>query len=165
MLKVTLLTCAIVAAQPLIDGARAGEAISASVPMMWTGHFVNVSRSPVAGSMVQPSPARHLGWNDGEGDPDIVGSIPADAAANPAKDTTGLLGMRALSLCSLPGFAEDKASDNLACGGARHNRWSLKAAAFNYDLSRVKPAFANAPKPYGTAWDALPASASRPPAP
>lgn len=165
MLKVTLLTCAIIAAQPLIEGARAGEAMPASLSMVWTGRFVNTTRAPVLGSAVPATDAKHARRTDGNGDPDIVGSIPPDAAGNPARDIAMLRGTQALSLCAVPGLLEDNASDSLACGGARHNRWSAKAATFNYDLSAVKPDFMNAPTPYTAAWDSLPAVGSPPATP
>ncbi|WP_413988752.1 hypothetical protein ACMDCR_22430 [Labrys okinawensis] len=159
MLKVTLLTCAIIAAQPLIEGARAGEAMPASLSIVWTGHFVNMTRAPVLGSAVAATEAQRTRRAEGNGDPDIVGSIPPDAAGNPARDIAKLGGTQTLSLCAIPGLAEDNASDSLACGGARHNRWSAKAATFNYDLSTVKPGFMNAPAPYTAAWDSLPMAA------
>jgi hypothetical protein len=165
MLKVTLLTCAIITAQPLIEGAQAGDAVPASLSMVWTGRFVDMTRAPVLGSTVPAAEAKHTRRADGNGDPDIVGSIPPDAVGNPARDIAMLRGTQALSLCTLPGLVEDNASDSLACGGARHNRWSAKAARFNYDLSTVKPDFMNAPTPYTAAWDRLPAVAPPPATP
>ncbi|GLS23473.1 hypothetical protein GCM10007874_64940 [Labrys miyagiensis] len=167
MLKVTLLTCAIIAAQPLIEGARAGDAMPASLSMVWMGRFVNTTRAPVLGSTVPSAEAQRKRRTDGDGngDPDIVGSIPPDAAGNPARDIAMLRGTQILSLCAMPGLVEDNASDSLACGGVRHNRWSAKAATFNYDLSAVKPGFMNAPTPYTAAWDSLPAVVSPPATP
>jgi hypothetical protein len=162
MLKATLLTCAIIAAQPFLEGARAGDAAPASLSMVWTGHFVNMTRPSSPGSTVPAAEAQRTRRTDGNGDPDIVGSIPPDAAGNTARDIAVLEGARVLSLCAVPGLVEDNASDSLACGGARHNRWSAKAATFNYDLSTVKPHFMNAPTPYTATWDSLPAVASPP---
>ncbi|CAM5763779.1 hypothetical protein LMIY3S_00926 [Labrys miyagiensis] len=162
MLKVTFLTCAIIAAQPLMEGAQAGDAAPASLSMVWTGRFVNMTKAPVLAGTAQQADAKGQRRSEGNGDPDIVGSIPRDASGDAAADIARLRGTQALSLCALPGPVVGNASDSLACGGAGHNRWSAKAATFNYDLSAVKPDFANAPTPYAASWD-IPAEALAPP--
>lgn len=164
MLKISFLTCAIIAAQPLIEDARAGDAMSASLSVVWTGRFAVIAEAKAHDFGPQPSaPARHQ-RTDGNGDPDIVGSIPPDVASDTTKDIAMLRGAQALPLCALPGFAPDEAADGLACGGAGNNRWSAKAATFNYDLSGVKPDFANAIAPYGKGWDAAGTSPGEAPA-
>ncbi len=156
MLKVTFLTCAIIAAQPLVGEAKAGDDTSASLSMVWTGRFVDMTRAPVLGNASVTPGARHSRRTDGNGDPDIVGSIPSNPADEGTRDVLLLRSGQTLSLCTLPGMSPTSEGDSLTCGGAWHNRWSAKAGTFNYDLSSVKPDFANAPVPYVTSWDALP---------
>jgi hypothetical protein len=72
-----------------------------------------------------------------DGDTDIVGSIPiapAGEAEHPVKPAQHAF---ACPLDFLPGV--DKAKQELACGGARHNRWTARLQHFNYDLSGVDP--------------------------
>ncbi len=154
MLKVTFLTCAIIATQPLMEDARAGEAVRGSLSVVWTGRFVDMARAPVLASTGAKTDSKPPGRVDGGGDPDIVGSIPPSPAVDSARDILLLRGAQTMSLCMLPGLTSDPAGEDLACGGAQHNRWSAKARAFNYDLSAVKPDFANAPAPYTGSWDA-----------
>lgn len=168
MLKATFLTCAIIAAQPLIEGARAGDAVpapSSSLPMIWTGRFIDIAKAPVLGSAVASGQAKHSRRADTNSDSDIVGSIPPNPADDAGRDIALLRSAQDLALCALPGLAMDSAGDDLACGGARHNRWSAKAETFNYDLSSVSPDFVNAPAPYADTWDRMISTRQSNPAP
>jgi len=153
MLKVTFLTCAIIATQPLIEGARAGDVVPASLSMVWTGRFVDMARAPVLGGVAPVVEVKRPHRPEGGTDPDIVGSIPPAPVSDAARDIQHLRGAQTLLLCALPSLSSVSTGDDLACGGALHNRWSAKAHSFNYDLSAVKADFANTPSPYGNAWD------------
>lgn len=154
MLKVTALTCAILAWHPFIGVAQAGEAVPgvpSGLSLVWTGRFIAVTKAPVLAGVL-PSAAARPGRTTASGDEiDIVGSIPTDPAAESGKAVTMLRAPRSSDLCILPGLGAGRA-DDLACGGVQHNRWSARATAFNYDLGSVRSDFANALTPYAAGW-------------
>ncbi len=155
MLKVTFLTCAILACQPFTGTAQAGEAVPgspSSLSLVWTGRFIAVTKAPVLAGVAPMAPPKPARPQPGGDEIDIVGSIPASPAAQTRGDTPLLSGARPAGLCILPGLGAVRA-DDLACGGAQHNRWSARATAFNYDLGSVHPDFANALVPYAAGWE------------
>ncbi|OCC05660.1 hypothetical protein BA190_06820 [Labrys sp. WJW] len=155
MLKVTFLTCAILAWQPLIGVAQAGEAVPgapSALSLVWTGRFIAVTKAPVLASVAPQAAAKPARPATGDDDIDIVGSIPADASRENGKNRALTRIARPAGLCLLPGLTSGR-GDDLACGGAQHNRWSARATAFNYDLGTVHSDFANAPEPYAAGWE------------
>ncbi|WP_448951515.1 hypothetical protein [Labrys neptuniae] len=154
MLKVTFLTCAILAWQPLIGVAQAGEAMPgtpSAASLVWTGRFIAVTKVPVLANVAPlPTPPAPLPARNDE--VDIVGSIPVKPVSAPRKPTVQPRGAGPTSLCTLPGLTAGHA-DDLACGGVQHNRWSARAQSFNYDLGSVRADFANAPMPYAVPWN------------
>lgn len=154
MLKVTFLTCAILAWQPLTGAAQAGEAVPeapSALSLVWTGRFIAVTKAPVLAGVV-PQAAKPARSTAGHDDVDIVGSIPVDSLGESSRNRAPLRNARPTSLCLLPGLISGR-GDDLACGGAQHNRWSARATAFNYDLGTVDSDFANAPAPYAAGWE------------
>ncbi|MBP0580223.1 hypothetical protein J8I29_12945 [Labrys sp. LIt4] len=154
MLKVTFLTCAILAWQPLIGTAQAGEAVPgapSALSLVWTGRFIAVTKAPVLAGVVPQAAAKPARPSTGD-DIDIVGSIPVNPSGESGKNRSLAHNARPTSLCLLPGLTSGR-GDDLACGGVQHNRWSARATAFNYDLGTVHSDFANAPAPYAAGWE------------
>jgi hypothetical protein len=154
MLKVTILTCAIITTPSLLPTAQAGDSTRASlvpsVSMSWTGRFVDVASAPASTWPPVPSPAPAAPVTlAGHSDPDIVGSIPPTTP--PDSYTTRVLehGSQESSLCGLPlAGKRDKTGQDLACNGIADNPWSAKVEHFNYDLSAVDPAWLEPFSPY-----------------
>lgn len=155
MLKVTFLTCAILAWQPLTGVAQAGEIVPgapSALSLVWTGRFIAVTKAPVLAGVIPQAAVKPARLTAGHDDVDIVGSIPIDSLGESGKNRSPLRNARPTSLCLLPGLTSGR-GDDLACGGAQHNRWSARATAFNYDLGSVHSDFANAPAPYAAGWE------------
>ena len=132
MLKVTFLTCAILAWQPLIGAAQAGEAVPgapSALSLVWTGRFIAVTKAPVLAGVAPQAAAKPARPTAGYDDVDIVGSIPANPSGESGKNRSPMRTARPAGLCLLPGLTSGR-GDDLACGGAQNNRWSARATAF-----------------------------------
>jgi hypothetical protein len=155
MLKVTILTCAIITTSPVLQKASAGEGTSApiepAVSLTWTGRFVDVAKAPTPNWILAqntPAPAPVPTQVDHD-DPDIVGSIAPAASVDEYTARILAHGSQPGSLCGLPLPGEnDRAKRDLACNGVRNNPWSAKVDHFNYDLSSVDTSWMEPFAPY-----------------
>ncbi|MDQ0391745.1 hypothetical protein [Labrys monachus] len=132
MLKITILTCAIITMPPALEAALAGDSApqaSDHAALVWTGRFVDIARVPA-------TPGNAPNQRDipirGSGDPDIVGSIPPAAAGIAYLERMLARGTQDVRSCAAP--AADAPGQDLACGGAGNNRWSERVEHFNYDV-------------------------------
>lgn len=149
MLKITVLTCAIITLPPVFQAAVSGDpalpAFGPGTSPARTGRFVDVAGVP-GGEAGDGHKAQAMTDDD---DRDVVGSIQPGAAFDPYVARVLGRGTQDAGLCAAPpAHEEGAAGQDLACGGAERNRWSLRVEHFNYDLSAADMSGIDAFLPY-----------------